>query len=184
MKVMRAVTLGSLIVVVASAGFVFANNLLVMNQKKVYGHTQKRQNHQKSSVEQLKSTSNESLSMTPSDMGLTPEQYAEKYPSKDLSSEESKKGLDVIQNPNPFGDEYKNRGIVDDSDIQRYILRMVRDKNEISYKRIDWLLSAIMLDKMGLKHKNVYNKVLKRWKANDFSQLQIDQRTIENLQIY
>ncbi|SFG29614.1 DUF6241 domain-containing protein [Sporolactobacillus nakayamae] len=92
------------------------------------------------------------------------------------------KGIDGIQAPNPFGDELINRAHIDDKKAQKYILYMASDKKKITKQRVRWLLYAVSMDKMGLKHKNVYNKILNRWKNNDFSQFESDKQKILNLQ--
>ncbi|BBN99048.1 DUF6241 domain-containing protein [Sporolactobacillus terrae] len=93
-----------------------------------------------------------------------------------------KMGLDGFENPNPFGEPTINRANVSDSVIQRYLLKMSSNKTEITKKRIDWLLSAVSIDKMMLKHKSVYKTILTKWKNNNLTNLDDDAPTIKHLQ--
>ncbi|UAK17927.1 DUF6241 domain-containing protein [Sporolactobacillus terrae] len=56
------------------------------------------------------------------------------------------------------------------------------NKTEITKKRIDWLPSAVSIDKMMLKHKNVYKTILTKWKNNNLTNLDDDAPTIKHLQ--
>ncbi|MCQ2009910.1 MAG: DUF6241 domain-containing protein [Bacillus sp. (in: firmicutes)] len=149
-----------------------------VNEKKehvTYDH----QNAYSESAQEQNATKSELLS--PQQLGMTPEEYVKKFPSPETPKEVEKKGLDGIQNPNPFGDENKNRGVVDDSDFQRYLLLMAGNKKKITDDRIEWLLSALAIDKIGLKHKDVYSEILNRWKHEDFSHLGSDKQKVLNL---
>ncbi|MCO7177180.1 DUF6241 domain-containing protein [Sporolactobacillus kofuensis] len=83
---------------------------------------------------------------------------------------------------NPFGESWINQGSIEDSDVQRYMLRMAKEKSGITADRVEWLSFAISIDKMGLRHKSIYSDILKKWKAHDFSTLSNDRNTLEKLE--
>ncbi|MCI1859352.1 MAG: hypothetical protein LKI80_14520 [Sporolactobacillus sp.] len=94
-----------------------------------------------------------------------------------------KVGLDGIIAPNPFGNPSINRGRVTDKLAQKYMLRMIDHPKERTRRQVDWLASAVQINKTGLIYQNIYRNILNRWRnIYDFSHLKEDRQKIIDLQ--
>ncbi|MFD2618746.1 DUF6241 domain-containing protein [Terrilactibacillus laevilacticus] len=115
---------------------------------------------------------------------VTPEDIAFKKWEEGMKTDPertSRIGIDGFQYPNPFGEKTVNRGLVTDEIAQKYLEKMISNKKEMTKARIDWMSSAIHLNKQMLKHKEVYKEILNRWKNGDFSKLASENKQIKGL---
>jgi hypothetical protein len=89
---------------------------------------------------------------------------------------------------NPFGEQTEMTDLTDDM-YQEYIHGMSHQKvkankkwgfYEIHPDRIEWLLEG--LDKVNVKHADVYRSILEKWRDGNFAQAAEDHNLIWNLQ--
>ncbi|MFD2639114.1 DUF6241 domain-containing protein [Piscibacillus salipiscarius] len=104
-------------------------------------------------------------------------------------SEEKFENAENAENLNPFGDDLEAKAL-DDTQVQDYIHEMSHQKVEadekwgfylITDERIKWLQQGIEASKDNLSHYDVYQSILNRWAAGDFTQADDDHNAIWDL---
>ncbi|WP_175615379.1 DUF6241 domain-containing protein [Piscibacillus halophilus] len=105
-------------------------------------------------------------------------------------SEEKFENSENDEDLNPFGDRFGSESLTD-GQIQEYLHKMAHQKVEASEKwgfylitdeRIEWLQEGINESGDELAHRDLYESILSRWAAGDFSQADQDHNAIWELQ--